>query len=149
MTTPTSANLVRLIWFFERVRAVRTRKFARPNLCLPALLLAVIFPAMTPRASAEALFYEKVAVKTSSEATCMRFASDVARNQGFRNPHSSPAEVAGEKDGAYVSITCVGRGQQNAIAVVIAMAPNFGLAKQVAGLVADRIKGITCFDSPC
>jgi hypothetical protein len=100
-------------------------------------------------ANAAALFFEKVAVKTSSESTCLRFAADVARNQNFRNVHKSGSEVAGEKDGAYVAITCVGRVNQPAIGVIMSVAPTFDNAKQVGHFVADRMKRITCFDSPC
>ena len=100
-------------------------------------------------AKADALFFEKVAVRTSSEATCLRFAGDVARNESFQNVHKSQSEVAGTKNGVYVSITCVGRGQQEAIAVVMAVAPNFGVAQQIGHLAADKIRGITCIDSPC
>jgi hypothetical protein len=100
-------------------------------------------------ANAAALFFEKVAVKTSSEATCLRFAGDVARNQDFKNVHKGPAEVAGEKGGAYVAITCVGRGQQPAIAVVMSMSDSFDIAKQVGHFVADRMTRITCIDEPC
>ena len=104
---------------------------------------------LTSTSEADALFFDKAAVKTSSEATCLRFAGDVARNQAFRNVHKNPNEVAGEKDGAYVAITCVGRGQQPAIAIVMAVAPNFELAKRVGQFVAGRMKLITCIDSPC
>jgi hypothetical protein len=100
-------------------------------------------------ASAAALFFEKVTVKTSSESTCRRFAGDVARNQGFKNVHQGPAEVAGEKDGAYVAITCVGHGQQPAIAVVMSMSDSFDIAKPVGHFVADRMTGMVCFDTPC
>ena len=100
-------------------------------------------------ARADALFFEKVAVKTSSETTCLRFAGDVARNEGFQNVHRNPNEVAGVKSGVYVSITCVGRGQQPAIAVIMAVAPSFGTAQQVGHLVADKVKGIGCMDTPC
>jgi hypothetical protein len=100
-------------------------------------------------ANADALYFEKAAVKTASETTCLRFAADTARNLAFQNGHQNAAEVAGVKNGVYVSITCIGRGQQNAIAVVMAVAPNFGLAQQVGHLVADKVKGVICFDSPC
>lgn len=100
-------------------------------------------------AHADALYFEKIAVKTNSEATCFRFAGDVARGQGFQNLHSNPLEVAGVKNGAYVSITCVGRGQQPAIAIVMAVAPSLATAQQVAQLVASKMQGITCIDSPC
>jgi hypothetical protein len=117
-----------------------------PALCSCALLagLSLAIPA-----HAAALYFEKAVVKTSSEATCLKFAGDVARNQAFKNVHKSNAEVAGEKDGAYVAITCVGRGGQPAIAVVMSTAGDFGVAKQVGHEVAGRIKGIICFDSPC
>ena len=78
-------------------------------------------------ASASALYFEKAVVRTSSEAICLRFASDVAYNQGFRNVHKGSAEAAGEKDGAYVAITCVGRGQQSAIAVVMSISSTFDI----------------------
>ena len=97
-------------------------------------------------ANAAALFFEKAAVRTSSEATCLSFASDVARNQNFKNVHKNPNEVAGEKDGAYVAITCVGRGQQPAIAVVMSVSDSFDTAKKVGHSVADRMKGITRID---
>ena len=98
---------------------------------------------------ADALFFEKAAVRTTSEATCLRFAGDVARTQGFQNVHESQSEVAGVKSGVYLSITCVGRGPQDAIAVVMAVAPTFGAAQQIGQLVADKVRGVTCFDSPC
>jgi len=101
--------------------------------------------AATP-ADAAALYFEKVAVKTSSEGTCLKFASDVAGRNAFRNVHKSKSEVAGEKDGAYVAITCVGRGGQPAIAVVMSTAGDFGVAKQAGHMVADRMKGISCFE---
>ena len=113
------------------------------------LVVAICAFGSAAMAKADALYFEKAAVKTSSEATCLRFASDVARNLGFQNGHSSPSEVAGVKNGVYVSITCVGRGQQSAIAVVMAVASNFALAQQTGHLVADKIRGMVCFDSPC
>ena len=100
-------------------------------------------------AGAVALFFDKVAVKTGSEATCLQFASDVARQEGFTNVHKSSAEVAGEKNGAYVAITCIGRANQEAIAVVMSVASDFNVAKQVGLMVATKLKGIVCFDSPC
>ena len=87
--------------------------------CVAALVLL----AFATSANADALYFEKGPVKTSSERTCLRFAGDVARNQSFKNTHSNALEVAGEKDGVYVSITCVGRGQQPAIVIVMAVAP--------------------------
>ena len=104
---------------------------------------------LTSVAHADGLYFQKVAVKTTSESTCLRFARDVARTERFQNVHQSQAEVAGTKNGAYVAITCVGRGQQNAIAVVMAMAPNFEIAKQMGQVVADKVRGIICFDLPC
>jgi hypothetical protein len=70
-------------------------------------------------------------------------------HQGFTNVHKNPAEVAGEKNGAYVAITCVGRGQQPAIAVVMSTSGSFDVAKQVGHFVADRMQRITCIDQPC
>ena len=104
------------------------------------------FFSVTSSAHADALFFEKAVVKTASETTCLGFAADAARTLNFQNGHRSASEVAGVKDGVYVSITCVGRGQQNAIAVVMAVAPDFGKAQQVGRLVADKVKGIIAFD---
>lgn len=98
---------------------------------------------------AAALYFEKTAVKTGSESTCLRFAGDTARELGLTNVHKSSSEVAGEKGGVYVAITCVGRGAQPAIAVVMSVATDFGVAKQLGHLAADKIKRITCIDSPC
>jgi hypothetical protein len=110
---------------------------------------AVYLCGATSSASADALYFEKTPVKTASEATCLRFAGDTARSLSFQNGHQNPSEVAGVKNGVYVSITCVGRGQQDAIAVVMAVGSNFGLAQQVGHQVADKVKGVVCFDSPC
>ena len=99
---------------------------------------------------AAALYFYKTAVKTTSEKTCYRFASDVARSLGFSNVRSNSLEVAGVKDGAYVSITCVGRGDGlPAIAVVMSAADTFEAAKSAGTLAGEKIKGIICFDSPC
>jgi hypothetical protein len=100
-------------------------------------------------ANAAALYFDKVFVKTSSERTCFRFAADTARIENFRNVHKNALEVAGEKDGAYVSITCVGRNNQPAVAIVMSVADTLAGAKHSADLAANRIKGIVCFDSPC
>ncbi|MEN6620969.1 MAG: hypothetical protein ABFD50_05435 [Smithella sp.] len=99
-------------------------------------------------ANASALFFEKTAVRTNSETTCLSFASDVARNQNFKNVHKSHNEVAGEKDGAYVAITCVGRGQQPTIAIVMSVSDSFDTAKKVDHSVADRMKALMT-DSVC
>ena len=111
--------------------------------------LVIVFTSsfmMAHSTDAAALFFEKVVVRTSSEATCLRFAGDVARNQGFTSVHMGPAEVAGEKEGAYVAITCVGRGQQPAIAVVMSVSASFDTAKQVGHFIADRMTRIVIID---
>lgn len=100
-------------------------------------------------ASASYLYFEKVPVKSASEATCLRFAHDVGRNQGLAKLKRTNAEVAGEKDGAYIAITCVGRGQQPAIGIVMSMAPSFETARNVGRHIAGRLKLITCIDDPC
>jgi hypothetical protein len=115
---------------------------------LAAAAVIAAFAAATP-ARASALYFEKVAVKTQSEATCLRFAGDTLRSQGYSNMHSSGSEAAGSKQGVYVAITCVGRGSQPAIAVVMAMAADFDAAKHLGHAAADHVKGIVCFDSPC
>ena len=117
----------------------------------PFAALALLHGAMfAPNASAAAaLYFEKAVVKTKSEATCMRFARDVARNQHFTNGHASGAEVAGEVGGAYVAITSVGRGTQPALAVVMSVAPDFAVARRVGQQVANGMKAITCIDQPC
>jgi hypothetical protein len=97
-------------------------------------------------ANATALYFERVLVRTSSETTCYRFANDVARILQFQNIRSNRLEVAGEKNGVYVSITCIGRGQSNAMAVVMAASPTFDVAKQVGSEAANKLKGITNID---
>lgn len=109
-----------------------------------AFVAAAAVPAQD--AVAASLYFEKLQVKTSSEKTCMSFAGDVARELHFRNPHKSGLEVAGEKDGAYVAITCVGRQGQPAIAIVMSTADSFDVAKRVGHEAAVKIKGITCID---
>jgi hypothetical protein len=97
-------------------------------------------------ANAAALYFERVLVRTNSEATCFRFAGDVAHILQFQNVRSNRLEVAGERNGAYVSITCIGRGQSNAMAVVMAVSPTFDVAKQVGTETANKLKRITNFD---
>jgi hypothetical protein len=104
---------------------------------------------MVSTADANALYFDRVPVHTSSENTCYRFAGDVARALQFSNVRSNSLEVAGEKNGVYLSTTCVGRGQNTVMAVVMATSPDFGSAKQVAIEFANKLKGIICFDSPC
>jgi len=113
------------------------------------LAIALCNLVFTALANADALYFQKIVVKTRSEVTCLRFASDVARLQGFQNTHKSASEVAGTKNGVYVAITCVARGEQDAIAVVMAVSPNFDNARNVGQFVADKVKGMVCFDSPC
>ena len=111
-------------------------------------VIAVLTLVVSQSASAAYLFFEKVAVKTSSEKTCLSFASSSLRD--FKNVHRSSSEVAGSKDGAYVSVTCVGRGQQPAIAVVMSVADaSFDTAKNVGQSVATQIAKIQCIDTPC
>ena len=122
----------------------------KPTRVLASLLAGLMTMPLVHEANAAALYFEKTVVKTGSESTCLRFAQDVARNQGFLNTHRNAAEVAGEKDGAYVSVTCVGRGgDQQAIAVVMSTSDSFDVARRVAQQVAAQIRGIVCFDTPC
>lgn len=98
--------------------------------------------------NAAALFFYKTTVKTNSEKTCYSFARDTL--EGAKNLHSNNLEVAGEKDGAYISITCIGRGSGlNAIAVVMSVADSFDVAKRAGILAGEKIKGIICIDLPC
>lgn len=115
----------------------------------PLAVWALLRGAVFAPSSAAALYFEKVAVKTNSEATCLNFAKGVAGQQHFKNAHSSSSEVAGEYNGAYVAITCVGRGGQQAIAVVMSVAADFAAAKQAGRTIADRIKVMVCIDTPC
>lgn len=101
-------------------------------------------------ANSAALFFYKTTVRTSSEKTCYGFARDTARSLQFANVRSNNLEVAGEKDGAYISITCIGRGNgMQAVAVVMSVADNFDVAKRAGTLAGEKIKGIVCFDLPC
>ena len=119
------------------------RRVTIPAVIAGSALIAVAF---ADDASAAALYFRKVFVKTSFETTCFSFASDAARLENMRNVHKNALEVAGDKDGAYLSITCVGRSDQPAVAVVMSVSDTFPVAKQAADAVADRITGITRFD---
>ena len=124
--------------------STHTFRSAAGGVGLAALVLLV---AAAPPAHAAALYFERVAVRTGSEATCFRFAGDTARALQFRNAHSNRLEVAGERGGAYVSMTCVGRGPNaSALAVVMSVSDSFDTARQVGHEAAEKIKGITCFD---
>ena len=115
----------------------------------PFAAWALLHGAMLAPQGRSALYFEKVPVKSSSEKTCLRFAGDVSRDKRFTNGHASGAEVAGEFGGAYIAITCVGRGTQPALAVVMSVAPDFNVARQAGQAVAKRIKEIGCIDQPC
>ena len=116
---------------------------------LVAVFVAGALAIFSSPVAAAALYFDKVFVKTSSESTCFRFAADTMRLENFQGVHKNALEVAGTKDGAYVSITCVGRTNQPAVAIVMSVADSFDVAKRAADLAANRIKGIVCFDSPC
>jgi len=121
-------------------------KFLVAALVAGATVSSLTFPSSV---NAAALYFNKVFVKTNSEGTCFRFAADTARLEKFQNVRKSTLEVAGTKDGAYVSITCVGRNNQPAVAIVMSVADTLPVAKHASDLAAKRIKGIVCFDSPC
>ena len=109
----------------------------------------VALASLASPAHAGSLYFEKVAVQTSSERTCLSFASTAARTQGLSNVHKSNSEVAGEKDGAYVAMTCIGRSGQPAVAVVMSIADDFGVAKAAGHMLSESVKGVVCTDSPC
>jgi hypothetical protein len=104
---------------------------------------------MAPPVHAAALYFEKVPVQTTSEATCLNFARDTLRSQGYSNVHWNKLEAAGNKQDVYVSITCIGRGNQPAMAVAMAAASDFNAAKQLAHAAAEQVKRIVCIDTPC
>jgi Trk K+ transport system NAD-binding subunit len=118
-------------------------KFLRPA---SIVIVGAIVVGSASAANAAALYFERVLVQTNSEATCFRFAGHAAYILQFQNIRSNRLEVAGEKNGAYVSITCIGRGQSNAMAVVMAVSPTFDVAKQVGSEAANKLKRITNFD---
>ena len=118
------------------------------SLLAPFAVWALLHGAMlAPPQGRSALYFETVKVKTSSQKTCMRFAGDVSRNEHFANGHASAGEVAGDYGGAYIAITCVDRGGQPAVAVVMSVAPNFTVARQAGQTIAGRIKVMTCIDA--
>jgi hypothetical protein len=122
---------------------------AKSSPTLLALTFGLALLTAQSAATAGALYFEKAVVKTSSEKTCLRFASDVARNRKFKNVHKSPSEVAGEFDGSYVAITCVGRAGKGAVAVVMSTSDTFDVARRAGEDAARAIKGIVCIDTPC
>jgi hypothetical protein len=97
-------------------------------------------------AKASSLYFEKVAVKTTSEATCLSFARQVIHSGGYTGTHASQSEAAGSTQGVYVSITCVGRGKLPAVAVVMAMSDDFAAAKQVGHAAAAHMTSIQLID---
>ncbi|KZC23400.1 hypothetical protein RHOFW104T7_13855 [Rhodanobacter thiooxydans] len=97
-------------------------------------------------AKASSLYFEKVAVKTTSERTCLSFARQVIHPGGYTGIHTSQSEAAGNTQGVYVSITCVGRGSLPAIAVVMAMSDDFAAAKQVGHTAATHMAGVQLID---
>jgi hypothetical protein len=110
------------------------------------LVAGLIITGFASTANATALYFERVLVRTSSEATCFRFADNVAYILQFQNVRSNQLEVAGERNGAYIAITCIGRGQSNAMAIVMAVSPTFDVAQQVGIETANILKGIVNFD---
>ena len=100
-------------------------------------------------ASARAAFLEwsRFDVKTSSERVCMRFAADVARQKNLQNIRIIPIEVAGVRGSVYVSITCIGRSNQPAVAMVITASDDNNAATSTRNDIAAALKGMTCFDA--
>lgn len=126
-----------------------TRQIVKSITTQVAIFSALVGQSILP-SNAAALYFYKTTVKTASEATCYRFAADTARILGFTNVRSSSLEIAGQFNGAYISITCVGRGSGlQAVAVVMSVADSFQTAQSAGRLAGEKIKGIVCFDTPC
>lgn len=111
-------------------------------------IAAAVVSSLAASSGADAAFLEwsKFSTKAHSEQACMNFASDVARNKGLQNVRKSALEVAGVKNNIYVSMTCIGRGQEAAVAMVMTMGDNAAATIAVREEIATALKGITCFE---
>lgn len=103
--------------------------------------LAIAMAALAAPVGAAHLYWSKFPVKTDTEAKCLQLAYGVVSQNGLQGVKRSKLEVAGSKNGVYVSVTCVGRGGgQNAMAVVMAMSDDgraaLGARDQIAGKLA-------------
>lgn len=98
-------------------------------------------------AGAVSFFFNKFPVHSSSEATCYSFARSAANGILSNIRFTNGLEVAGVKGGSYVSITCVGRGaNQAALAIVMVSSDNASEAVAVRDQISTRLKGTQNFD---
>jgi hypothetical protein len=108
------------------------------------MLCAALVPAVLSSvpASAASLFWSKFAVQTNGEGGCYTLARGAARDLALQGVRVTPnLEVAGSKDGVYISITCVGR-----IAIVMAMADNQNSAISLRDGIANNMKRARIID---
>lgn len=127
----------------------RPEAFFRTTAFRAAVTLAALGLATATPVHAASLYFVRLEVRTSSEATCYTFAQSAARSVGLVGVRRGPLEVAGQKGGVYLSTTCVGRGAGRVMAVVMATSDSFPAAQQVATEFADKLRGVVCFDTPC
>lgn len=113
------------------------------------LLLGGIMCAAAP-AHAYSYYWSKVSVKSSSWQTCMRFASDTARNSNLANVKRDNLGVSGTRNGISVTLTCIGTGGNSpAMAVVIVVGDNDQPTHQLQNELVAFITKVGCIDSPC
>ena len=112
-------------------------KLAPRPLGLVALGLAATM--LSAHANAAFLYWSKIPVKTGTESKCMQLANGVA-SQNMQGVRRSNLEIAGTRNGVYVAITCVGRGNgQNAMGVIMAMGDNGPATSGARDFIADKL----------
>jgi uncharacterized RmlC-like cupin family protein len=76
----------------------------------------------------------------------MSLAYGVAGRQGLQNIRRTALEVAGTKGNTYVSITCVGRGGQSAIAIVMVTSDAPASAQAIHDQIASALSKTVAID---
>ncbi len=112
-----------------------------------AIALAAIAGLTASASQAAYLYWNKFEVKHSSERVCMSFANSAARGAQLQAIRVSGLEVAGSRDGVYVSMTCVGRSANaRAIGVVMTIGDNQNTTISVRDMVSQKFQSVICFD---
>jgi hypothetical protein len=92
------------------------------------------------------LYWSKVQVSSAEESHCYSFARTAARD-ALSNVRFSPGqEVAGSQGRSYAAITCVGRGGNRAIAVIMVIGEDQGAASRLRDDLAARIQRVRRID---
>ncbi len=109
------------------------------------LVSAISAALLVPALHSASLYWNRVSVKTSSEAACMSMAHAVATRNGLSNIRRSRLEVAGSTPKAYVAITCI-ETKQRAMAVVMATSDIAAEARAISDKMSREIAALTPID---